>query len=206
MKHEHLESVGRKVAKETAALHQRYKEEKEHSVKMRNDANKVSVCRVFEPRQGGIRDPNLKPNLTGFSCVRRSAVIVCVSLQVKSERDVLARQSQLLMMDAASDEKIVKLLFEVEQLQSTLSRERLEHAERLRDLQASIPRTCDLGAFARTLNPNRKKQKNKREQSSAHVCVTGNLHRNDRSAEKISEFLFGFRNCIFGFIDRKRFF
>lgn len=41
--------------------------------------------------------------------------------------------------------------------------------------------------------------------SSAHVCVTGNLHLNDRSAEKISGFRFGFRNCIFDFIDRKRF-
>lgn len=50
MKHVHLESVGRKVAKETTALHQRYKKEKEHGVKMRNDANKVSVGRVFEPR------------------------------------------------------------------------------------------------------------------------------------------------------------
>lgn len=58
--------------------------------------------------------------------------------QVKSERDVLARQSQLLMMDAASDEKIMKLLFEVEQLQRTLSQERQEHAEHLKDLQVSI--------------------------------------------------------------------
>lgn len=60
---------------------------------------------------------------------------VSIALQVKSERDVLARQSQLLMMDAASDEKIMKLLFEVEQLQSTLSEERLAHAEQLKDLQ-----------------------------------------------------------------------
>lgn len=59
-------------------------------------------------------------------------------LQVKSERDVLARQSQLLMMDAASDEKIMKLLFEVEQLQRTLSQERQEHMEQLKDLHVSV--------------------------------------------------------------------
>lgn len=41
------------------------------------------------------------------------------------------------MMDAASDEKIMKLLFEVEQLQRTLSEERQEHAEQLKDLQVS---------------------------------------------------------------------
>lgn len=58
--------------------------------------------------------------------------------KVKSERDVLARQSQLLMMDAASDEKIMKLLFEVEQLQRTLSQERQEHAEHLKDLQDKL--------------------------------------------------------------------
>ncbi|VVC33452.1 Hypothetical protein CINCED_3A025823 [Cinara cedri] len=58
--------------------------------------------------------------------------------KVKSERDVLARQSQLLMMDAASDEKIMKLLFEVEQLQRTLSQERQEHAEQLKDLQEKL--------------------------------------------------------------------
>jgi hypothetical protein len=57
---------------------------------------------------------------------------------VKSERDVLARQSQLLMMDAASDEKIMKLLFEVEQLQRTISEERQEHAEQIKYLQVSI--------------------------------------------------------------------
>jgi len=50
---------------------------------------------------------------------------------------VLARQSQLLMMDAASDEKIMKLLFEVEQLQRTLSQERQEHMEQLKDLHVS---------------------------------------------------------------------
>lgn len=41
------------------------------------------------------------------------------------------------MMDAASDEKIMKLLFEVEQLQRTLNQERQEHAEQLKDLQVS---------------------------------------------------------------------
>lgn len=41
------------------------------------------------------------------------------------------------MMDAASDEKIMKLLFEVEQLQRTLSQERQEHVEQLKDLQVS---------------------------------------------------------------------
>jgi len=51
---------------------------------------------------------------------------------------VLARQSQLLMMDAASDEKIMKLLFEVEQLQRTLSQERQEHMEQIKDLHVSI--------------------------------------------------------------------
>lgn len=50
---------------------------------------------------------------------------------------MLARQSQLLMMDAASDEKIMKLLFEVEQLQRTLSQERQEHMEQLKDLHVS---------------------------------------------------------------------
>lgn len=59
-------------------------------------------------------------------------------LKVKSERDVLARQSQLLMMDAASDEKIMKLLFEIEHLQRTLHQERQEHAEQLKDLQVSF--------------------------------------------------------------------
>ncbi|XP_026810994.1 shootin-1 isoform X2 [Rhopalosiphum maidis] len=58
--------------------------------------------------------------------------------KVKSERDVLARQSQLLMMDAASDEKIMKLLFEVEQLQRTLSQERQEHTEQLKDLHEKL--------------------------------------------------------------------
>lgn len=58
--------------------------------------------------------------------------------KVKSERDVLARQSQLLMMDAASDEKIMKLLFEVEQLQRTLSQERQEHMEQLKDLHEKL--------------------------------------------------------------------
>ncbi|XP_050435805.1 shootin-1-like [Adelges cooleyi] len=58
--------------------------------------------------------------------------------KVKSERDVLARQSQLLMMDAASDEKIMKLLFEVEQLQRTLSQERQDHNEQLRELQEKL--------------------------------------------------------------------
>lgn len=58
--------------------------------------------------------------------------------KVKSERDVLARQSQLLMMDAASDEKIMKLLFEVEQLQRTLSHERQEHIEQLKDLHEKL--------------------------------------------------------------------
>lgn len=42
------------------------------------------------------------------------------------------------MMDAASDEKIMKLLFEVEQLQRTLSQERQEHADQLKDLQVSV--------------------------------------------------------------------
>jgi len=41
------------------------------------------------------------------------------------------------MMDAASDEKIMKLLFEVEQLQRTLSQERQEHTEQLKDLHVS---------------------------------------------------------------------
>lgn len=50
---------------------------------------------------------------------------------------MLARQSQLLMMDAASDEKIMKLLFEVEQLQRTLSQERQEHMEQIKDLHVS---------------------------------------------------------------------
>ncbi|XP_015375419.1 PREDICTED: shootin-1-like [Diuraphis noxia] len=58
--------------------------------------------------------------------------------KVKSERDVLARQSQLLMMDAASDEKIMKLLFEVEQLQRTLSQERQEHMEQIKYLQEKL--------------------------------------------------------------------
>ncbi|XP_050531957.1 shootin-1-like [Daktulosphaira vitifoliae] len=58
--------------------------------------------------------------------------------KVKSERDVLARQSQLLMMDAASDEKIMKLLFEVEQLQRLLSQERQENTEQLRELQEKL--------------------------------------------------------------------
>ncbi|XP_025421277.1 shootin-1-like isoform X2 [Sipha flava] len=58
--------------------------------------------------------------------------------KVKSERDVLARQSQLLMMDAASDEKIMKLLFEVEQLQRTISEERQEHAEQIKYLQEKL--------------------------------------------------------------------
>lgn len=40
-------------------------------------------------------------------------------------------------MDAASDEKIMKLLFEVEQLQRTLSQERQEHMEQLKDLHVS---------------------------------------------------------------------
>lgn len=56
---------------------------------------------------------------------------------MKSERDALARQSQVLMMDAASDEKIMKLLFEVEQLQRTLNQERQEYAEQLKDLHVS---------------------------------------------------------------------
>lgn len=64
-------------------------------------------------------------------------LVSSICLQVKSERDVLARQSQLLMMDAASDEKIMKLLFEVEQLQRTLNEERQQHAEQLKDLQVS---------------------------------------------------------------------
>ncbi|XP_025197743.1 shootin-1 [Melanaphis sacchari] len=58
--------------------------------------------------------------------------------KVKSERDVLARQSQLLMMDAASDEKIMKLLFEIEQLQRTLNQERQEHIEQLKDLHEKL--------------------------------------------------------------------
>lgn len=41
------------------------------------------------------------------------------------------------MMDAASDEKIMKLLFEVEQLQRILSEERQLHSEQLKDLQVS---------------------------------------------------------------------
>lgn len=41
-------------------------------------------------------------------------------------------------MDAASDEKIMKLLFEVENLQRTLSQERQEYADHLKDLQVSI--------------------------------------------------------------------
>lgn len=64
---------------------------------------------------------------------------------MKSERDVLARQSQLLMMDAASDEKIMKLLFEVENLQRTLSQERQEHADHLKDLQVSIKNIMSYG-------------------------------------------------------------
>lgn len=44
-------------------------------------------------------------------------------------------------MDAASDEKIMKLLFEIEHLQRTLSQERQEHVEQLKDLQVSIIRS-----------------------------------------------------------------
>lgn len=51
---------------------------------------------------------------------------------------MLARQSQLLMMDAASDEKIMDLLFEVEKLQRMLSEEKQEHAEQLKELQVSV--------------------------------------------------------------------
>lgn len=43
MKHESLETVSRKVVDETTLLHQRYKREKEESVKIRSDANKVSA-------------------------------------------------------------------------------------------------------------------------------------------------------------------
>lgn len=125
MKHDNLENVSRKVVEETTVLHQRYKKEKEEGAKIRNDANKVRT--VFE------RKPN------GLYCAGSPIIrIWCFGRQVKSERDVLARQSQLLMMDAASDEKIMKLLFEVEQLQRTLSQERQEHAEQLKDLQVSV--------------------------------------------------------------------
>lgn len=65
-------------------------------------------------------------------------IVSIIGLQVKSERDVLARQSQVLMMDAASDEKIMALLFEVEKLQRMLTQEKQEHAEQLKDLQVSI--------------------------------------------------------------------
>lgn len=41
MKHDNLEDISRKVAKETTVLHQRYKEEKELGTKFRNDAYKV---------------------------------------------------------------------------------------------------------------------------------------------------------------------
>jgi len=51
------------------------------------------------------------------------------------------------MMDAASDEKIMKLLFEVEQLQRTLSQERQEHMEQLKDLHVSIKLLKDISFY-----------------------------------------------------------
>lgn len=75
-----------------------------------------------------------------------------IGLQVKSERDVLARRSQLLMMDAVSDEKIMALLFEVEQLQRSLSQERQEYAENIKDLQVSVLKWFGFSIFQHKIN------------------------------------------------------
>lgn len=94
-----------------------------------------------------------------------------------------------------------------EHVEPRKARARREAARFAGEYSADLCFRKEDGVFSRTLNPNRKKQKNESNpaRSSAHVCVTGNLHRNDRSVEKISGFRFGFRNCIFGFIDRKFF-
>ncbi|RZF32735.1 hypothetical protein LSTR_LSTR005928 [Laodelphax striatellus] len=57
--------------------------------------------------------------------------------QARKERTVLAHQSQLLLLDAAADEKLVSVLQEVAHIKATLEEERNRHAQQIRQLQVN---------------------------------------------------------------------
>ncbi|XP_075221950.1 shootin-1-like isoform X2 [Lycorma delicatula] len=58
--------------------------------------------------------------------------------KAKKERNVLAHQSQLLMTEVASDDRLTNVLLEVEQLMSCLEEERHRHASELQQLQEKL--------------------------------------------------------------------
>lgn len=65
-------------------------------------------------------------------------VLCYYDVQAKKERNVLAHQSQLLMTEVASDERLANVLLEVEQLMSCLEEERQRHAFELQQLQDKL--------------------------------------------------------------------
>lgn len=61
--------------------------------------------------------------------------IIWFCFQAKKERNVLAHQSQLLMCEVASDERLLQLLNEIENLKRNLEEEQQTFATQIQQLQ-----------------------------------------------------------------------